>query len=719
MSSLPSSDPSLATDAAGAQTEVSRPSRVRSADFFRHYNRLLIATGMSVFLLTAGFLAYQMVLKRDQELRAIEAQVQRHAQFIEFILRSAIDHVEAIRVSAASFYGTTVPSDQPLWVPARSALFRQLRDLPQDARFSLDELAQRDSSGNLTGEGSIRNRSARFYRDIEMALSLADDFQAVGLSLPSAVDVRFIGVERFAHQYPWAESSHERFDPALLESALWRLAGPEDNPQRRKVWGPVHFGGPSKGLLIPIAAPVYDGDSYRGQVVLDLSLDYLNRINDQFAGGPGLTFVVDAQGQVLAHPALFEDPLQVTATTHVANAVAAQLFPTGRVQDIAEGGMQSLAGHHVMRVGMLHAPWQVVYVVPSITIWKEVLRDFAPATLAVLAALGVIILGTFRLVSRDFISPAGQLVRQIAAESQFKTRPIPRVPRAWLPWFEAVSKAFRESLQLAGIRQELDIAAKMQQSILPRAWPQSPSFSLWGTMRPAKEVGGDFYDHFPLSDGRLGLVVADVSGKGMPAALFSMVSKTLIRATALDRIRMPSDTIAVVNDQLCVDNDACMFVTTFYLEFDPASGRVVYVNAGHPPPLLIRADGSSKPLPLTGGAALGVMDGLPYDQAEIQMQAGDVLLLFTDGVTEAFSADEREFTEAALPPLFAGQAVPPVRGVVERVISAVDAHSLGVAQFDDITCLALRWCPTAEASSGPEATASGSGVLASESGVPA
>jgi sigma-B regulation protein RsbU (phosphoserine phosphatase) len=709
LSSSPSSDSALAVDPAGSTTDPARPTRVRSADFFRHYNRLLSATGLLVFLLTAGFLAYQMVLKRDQELRAIEAQVQRHAQFIEFIVRSAIDHVEAIRVSSASFYGTTVPIDGPLLVPARSALFRQLRDLPQESRFSLDELAQRDSSGNLTGEGSIRNRSARFYRDIEMALSLADDFQAVGLSLPSAVDVRFVGVERFAHQYPWAESSRERFDPAMLESALWRLAGPEENPQRRKVWGPVHFGGPAKGLLIPIVAPVYDGESFRGQIVLDLSLDYLNRINDQFAGGPGLTFVVDAQGQVLAHPALFKDPLQVTATTHVANAVAAQLFPTGRVQDIAEGGMQALSGHHAMRVGLLHAPWQVVYMVPTVTVWKEVLRDFAPATLTVLAALGVIIIGTFRLVSRDFISPAGQLVRQIAAESQFKSRPIPRVPRAWLPWFEAVSKAFRESFQLAGIRQELDIAAKMQQSILPRSWPQSPVFSLWGTMRPAKEVGGDFYDHFPLADGRLGLVVADVSGKGMPAALFSMVSKTLIRATALDRIRMPADTIAVVNDQLCVDNDACMFVTTFYLEFDPVRGRVVYVNAGHPPPLLIHADGSSQPLSLTGGAALGVMEGLPYDQAEIQMQSGDVLLLFTDGVTEAFSADEREFTEAALPPLFAGRTVPEVRAVVERVIAAVDDHSVGVAQFDDITCLALRWCPPADPSTARLAASTAAG----------
>jgi len=683
-----------ASDASAPAAARESRARARSAEFFRHYNRLLSGTGLLVFLLTAGFLGYQMVLKRNQELRAIEVQVERHAQFIESMARSAVDQVEAIRISAASFYGTTVPIDRPDLNPARSALFRQLRNLPGQDRFSLDGLLQRDSSGNLTGQGSIYGRSARFYRDIEMALTLADDFQAVGLSLPSATDVRFIGVEAFAHQYPWSESSADRFSPGMYEAPLWTLGGPEQNPQRRKVWGPVQFGGPARGLLVPIGAPVYDGDSFRGLISLNLSLDYLNRINDQFTVAAGTSFVVDQQGQVLAHPELYEDPLQVSRTQHVASAVPAAIFPTGRVHDIAAGVMQSSGGHHVMRIELVHAPWQVVYAVSHWSLWKQVLRDFAPATLAMLFALAVIILGTFRLVARDFISPAGQLVRQIAAESQFKPRPIPQVPKAWMPWFEAVSKAFRESFQLAGIRQELDIAAKMQQSILPRTWPVHPDFSLWGAMRPAKEVGGDFYDHFVLADGRLGLVVADVSGKGMPAALFSMVSKTLIRATALDRPRMPSDTVAVVNDQLCIDNDTCMFVTTFYLEFDPSSGRLVYVNAGHPAPLVIHPDGSSSPLPLTGGVALGVMDGMPYEQAEIQLAEGDVVLLFTDGVTEAYSAQGQEFTEAALPPLFAMQPVPEVRVVVERVIQAVDQHSVGVAQFDDITCLALRWLPT-------------------------
>ena len=667
--------------------------RVRSAEFFRHYNRLLSGTGLLVFLLTAGFLAYQMVLKRNQELRAIEVQVERHAQFIQSMARSAIDQVEAIRISAASFYGTTVPIDRPDLFPARSALFRQLRNIPGQDRFSLDGLQQRDSSGNLTGEGSIYGRTARFYRDIEMALTLADDFQAVGLSLPSATDVRFISVEGFAHQYPWSESASDRFSRGMFDEPIWTLGAPDSNPQRRKVWGSVQYGGPARGMLVPIGAPVYDGDSFRGLITLNLSMDYLNRINDQFTVESGTAFVVDQQGQVLAHPVLYQDALQVSRTQHVASAMPAAIFPTGRVQDIATGGMQSSGGHHVMRIELIHAPWQVVYAVSHWTLWKQVLRDFAPATLAMLFALAVIIVGTFRLVGRDFISPAGQLVRHIAAESQFKSRPIPQVPKAWMPWFEAVSKAFRESFQLAGIRQELDIAAKMQQSILPRTWPTHPDFSLWGAMRPAKEVGGDFYDHFMLSDGRLGLVIADVSGKGMPAALFSMVSKTLIRATALDRLRMPSDTIAVVNDQLCVDNDTCMFVTTFYLEFDPRTGRLVYVNAGHPPPLVIRPDGSSSPLPLTGGIALGVMDEMPYEQAQIQLAEGDLVLLFTDGVTEAYSAQGLEFTDTALPPLFAHQPAPEVRAAVERVIRAVDEHSLGVAQFDDITCLALRWQP--------------------------
>ena len=298
---------------------------------------------------------------------------------------------------------------------------------------------------------------------------------------------------------------------------------------------------------------------------------------------------------------------------------------------------------------------------------------------------------TYLVTSREFISPASKLVEHIAAESRFIPAPIPAVPGAWKPWFETISQAFRESLQLVGIRQELDIAAKMQFSILPQHWPEHQDYSLWGMMRSAKEIGGDFYDYFPLEGGKLGIVVADVSGKGVPAALFGMVSKTLIRVIATRIKGEPGKTIEEANDILCEDNDACNFVTTFYAVFDPRDGSFVYVNGGHPPPLLVHADGGTEFLPMTGGCALGVMDGIPFAQKPITLKPGDYILMYTDGVTEAFSPDDEEFTQGRLPPLFTDAYPENVHTAVATVVSAVDAHANGAPQSDDITCVALRY----------------------------
>jgi sigma-B regulation protein RsbU (phosphoserine phosphatase) len=311
--------------------------------------------------------------------------------------------------------------------------------------------------------------------------------------------------------------------------------------------------------------------------------------------------------------------------------------------------------------------------------------------------LTLLMVVTYLVTSREFINPASRLVAHIAAESRFMPAPIPLVPATWRPWFETISHAFRESLQLAGIRQELDIAASMQLSILPRHWPEQKEFSLWGLMRSAKEVGGDFYDHFPLAGGRIGIVVADVSGKGVPAALFGMVSKTLIRATATRIEGGPGAVTAMVNDILCQDNDACIFVTTFYAVYEPATGTLAYVNAGHPAPLLVHADGSSEFLAMTGGTALGIMDGIPFAQQVIRLQPGDCVLMYSDGVTEAFSPQAEEFTPARLPPLFAPGGVQDVHLAVRSVVAAVDAHANGAPQSDDITCVALRCQLTATA----------------------
>ena len=253
-----------------------------------------------------------------------------------------------------------------------------------------------------------------------------------------------------------------------------------------------------------------------------------------------------------------------------------------------------------------------------------------------------------------------------------------------------MSRAFRESLQLGSIRKELDIAARLQQAILPRQWPQDTRYSLWGAMQPAKDIGGDFYDHFELADGRRGLVVADVSGKGISAGLFGMVSKTALRAQATHRLLGPAATLAEVNESLCVDNDSAMFVTTFYAQYDPVTGELSYANAGHPPPLVVRGDGALSWLARANGPALGVVEGAAYVDRTVVLAPDDMVLIFTDGVSEAMDMAGQEFGLPRIAELFDRLPAGAAREAVDRVLAEVAAFAGGAEQADDITCVALH-----------------------------
>jgi sigma-B regulation protein RsbU (phosphoserine phosphatase) len=362
-----------------------------------------------------------------------------------------------------------------------------------------------------------------------------------------------------------------------------------------------------------------------------------------------------------------------------------------QLKNLASDAPTEVDGYLVIRHAFVSAPWNLYYVVPNQAIWLKLLWERGAAMLSMFLGLTALMVVTYLVTTRDFVSPASKLVQHLAAESQFKAPPLPIVPAAWVPWFQSISKAFRESLQLLSIRQELDIAAKMQQSILPRHWPEQGSFSLWGAMRSAKEVGGDFYDHFELSGHRTGIVIADVSGKGVPAALFGMVSKTLLRSTATQAGRDASSVVEMVNDALCLDNDSCMFVTVLFATLDKSTGQLFYVNAGHPPPLLIHADGQTEFLPMTGGMALGVAEAMPFDHHQIQLAAGDRVVFYTDGVTEAMNMNNDEFTQERLPPLLGYSSSDNVKATVQKIIDAVDDFAQGAPQSDDITCLALHF----------------------------
>ena len=237
---------------------------------------------------------------------------------------------------------------------------------------------------------------------------------------------------------------------------------------------------------------------------------------------------------------------------------------------------------------------------------------------------------------------------------------------------------------------ELAIAHSLQGAILPKTLPQHGAYSGDALMTPAREMGGDFYDFFVLPDGRFGVVIADVSGKGVSAAFFMAITRTVMRAAAHDVDRAGA-CLRLVNDEICAQNPHDLFVTLFYGILDPATGRFVYANAGHNTPFLVRGSGEIEMLPLTGGVAVGVMPGLTYNEDDVTLAAGDTLFLYTDGISEAMNGGGETFDEARLQAALTTADRASVGDVIEDVTLAV-AEFVGQAdQSDDITCLVLRY----------------------------
>ena len=242
--------------------------------------------------------------------------------------------------------------------------------------------------------------------------------------------------------------------------------------------------------------------------------------------------------------------------------------------------------------------------------------------------------------------------------------------------------------KLLTLQSELDVANSMQQSILPKRFPKNDQYELFGSMAPARNVGGDFFDVIRLESDRLGICIADVSDKGIPAALFMMSSRTLLKGAALG-CEDPGTVVTVVNDQLQDGNEANMFVTLFYAVFDPVSGVVRFANGGHNPPLVVHKDGSSTVLPLTGGIALGVAPDFEFATERAKLKPGEALVMYTDGVSEAENIDNEEFGMDRFQEVFAGSRLESAREANDAVFAAVRQFAGNRSQSDDITCLVL------------------------------
>lgn len=256
-----------------------------------------------------------------------------------------------------------------------------------------------------------------------------------------------------------------------------------------------------------------------------------------------------------------------------------------------------------------------------------------------------------------------------------------------------IREAIKEHDQLVQIKHDLKVASEIQQSILPKNFPPFPGkkeFDIYATMHAAKDVGGDFYDFFLIDEDRLGFVIADVSGKGIPAAIFMAVSRTLLRAVAMKGLP-PEECLTYTNNLLYAESVASMFVTLFYGILDIRTGVVTYANGGHNPPYKISTDGKVTALELTDGIALGVWEGFQYKSKNFKLNPGEKIFLYTDGVTEAFNIKDELFSEEKLEAKLYEYFNYDVTNLVKKIVDEVFEHSKGVEQSDDITTLCFQF----------------------------
>ncbi len=494
--------------------------------------------------------------------------------------------------------------------------------------------------------------------------------------------------------------------------------------QQASLWSEPYFDeGSGNILMVTYSAPIYrmiEGErTFIGVVTADISLDNMNStMNSIHPLGSGYSFLVSKQGQIITHPrqelimsTRLQDLVQSEGNSELKQTVSAIL--AGQQGFVA---LEHFLGEEAVWLYYVKLPtlqYSMLVVIPEKEIFAEV-NSLSRYTLGIGAAglllLSLVIILIAERISRPLRS-LSESAHEVARGNLEIDLPVVRtndevgyLTRS----FGAMQKALKdyiddlESTTAAKerIESELRIARTIQMSFLPRKFPPFPQrqeIDLYADMEPAHEVGGDFYDFFLLGDEQLFISVGDVSDKGIPAALFMAVTKSLMKGIA-DKRMEPTELLGRVNRELCQENDTLMFATVFCGILDLRSGKLIYSNAGHNPPLLLRSEGSPAWLELPPGLVLGVHPESVYLSMTIQLAAGDRLLLYTDGVTDALSPDDQLFSAARLYAQAADGKNESAQQTTERIFNQVQDHARGAAPADDITLLCLRYLGSEKAS---------------------
>jgi phosphoserine phosphatase RsbU/P len=258
---------------------------------------------------------------------------------------------------------------------------------------------------------------------------------------------------------------------------------------------------------------------------------------------------------------------------------------------------------------------------------------------------------------------------------------------------EIIGHALKARDELVAVQRDLTTATRIQQSLLPKTFPpfpNRPEVDVYAEMLTAKEVGGDFYDFYFIDEDRLAFAVGDVSGKGIPAAIYMAVCRTLLKAIAFQIVN-PGEVLRKLNTLLIPESDAATFVTVFYGVLNIHTGEVQFSNGGHNLPYHVRATGEVEQLPMTDGALLGKIPHMDFETKRLHLAKGDSLFVYTDGVSEAMDSDMNQYQEERLESYLRSAGGSAIQDIVKGTITDIRRHTREAAQSDDITVLTLRY----------------------------
>jgi sigma-B regulation protein RsbU (phosphoserine phosphatase) len=426
----------------------------------------------------------------------------------------------------------------------------------------------------------------------------------------------------------------------------------------------------------------------------------------------GFVFITDNNGRLVAPPPADRADLLHAIDKSTGKPLSAMLtqaqHAAGRLQFRLEA-----AGQAWEIEAVYHKPlgWTLVAAVPRSDLTEPAYRLVNRLALFFAGLLALALAGAWLMAARitrpldlltdyarelpeqDLTAPAETPARIAALPRQYRDE-VGRLAASFLfmqdKLGENVARLMSETSSRQRIESELNIAHDIQLGLLPvpLAGEIRLRVDLHAVMRPAKEVGGDLYDYFELPDGRLCWTIGDVSGKGVPAALFMAITRTLIRATAEDETD-PAVIVHRVNNRLSANNPNMMFVTLLLGVLDLATGALSWANAGHPPPAVIGADGTVRLLEGRSGPACGVQEDLPYRRLDARLEPGETLVGYTDGITDAMDARNEQYGEKRM--LHRLAAAPgEAADLAGRLVADVDAHAGEAEQFDDITLVVIR-----------------------------